>query len=77
MKFWWAQLVLNFLWTPVFFVAHQLGLAVIVIVLLLAAVSAFIATAWRLDRVAAWMFTPYAAWVAFASVLNLVIWGLN
>lgn len=77
MKLWWAQMALNFLWTPVFFGAHQLGLALVVILLMLAVILAFIATAWRLDRVAAWLFVPYAAWVAFASLLNGSIWMLN
>jgi tryptophan-rich sensory protein len=77
MKLWWAQLALNFLWTPVFFAAHQIGPALVVILLMLAAILAFIVTAWRLDRVAAWLFVPYAAWVAFASLLNGSIWMLN
>lgn len=78
MKFWWTQMGLNFLWTPVFFTAHQIGLAFLVILLLLAAVLAFIVAAWRRqDRVAAWMFVPYAVWVAFASALNGSIWALN
>ena len=77
MKLWWAQLALNFLWTPVFFGAHQIGLAFLVILLLLAAILGFIATAWGQDRVAAWLFVPYAAWVAFASLLNGSIWMLN
>jgi translocator protein len=77
MKFWGAQLALNFLWSPVYFGAHQIGLAFVVIILMLAAIVAFIATAWRQDRVAAWLFVPYAAWVAFASVLNGAIWVLN
>jgi len=77
MRLWWAQLVLNFLWTPVFFAAHKLGLALVVILLMLAVTVAFIVTAWRLDREAAWLFLPYAAWVAFASLLNGLIWVLN
>ena len=77
MKFWWGQLILNFIWSPVFFSAHQIGLALVVILLLLAAILAFIATAWRQDRAAAWLFVPYAAWVAFASVLNASILALN
>jgi tryptophan-rich sensory protein len=77
MRLWWAQLALNFLWTPVFFGAHQIGLALIVILLMLAAILGFIATAWRLDRVAAWLFVPYAVWVAFASVLSGSICALN
>jgi len=77
MRLWWAQLVLNFLWSPTFFGGHQIGLALLVILLLLAAILAFIIMSWRQDRIAAWLFTPYAAWVAFASVLNGAIWLLN
>ncbi len=77
MRLWWGQLVLNFLWSPTFFAAHQIGLALLVIVLLLAAVFAFIILSWRQDRVIAWLFAPYAAWVAFASALNGAIWHLN
>jgi tryptophan-rich sensory protein len=77
MKLWWGQLALNFIWSPVFFAAHQIGLALLVILLLLAAIIAFIAASWRQDRFAAWLFAPYAAWVAFASVLNASIFALN
>jgi hypothetical protein len=57
--------------------AHRIGLALVIILLMLAAILAFIATAWRQDRVTAWLFVPYPAWVAFASVLNGSIWALN
>jgi tryptophan-rich sensory protein len=77
MKLWWAQLALNFLWSPVFFAAHHIQLAFIVVLLLLAVILAFIAVAWRQDHVAAWLFVAYAAWVSFASVLNGAIWSLN
>ena len=77
MRLWWAQLALNFLWSPVFFAAHRIGLALVVILLLLAAIFAFIAASWRQDRLAAWLFAPYAAWVAFASALNGSLYLLN
>lgn len=77
MKVWGAQLALNFLWTPIFFGAHQIGLALVVIALLFATILGFIATAWRVDRLAAGLFVPYALWVAFASLLNGSIWVLN
>jgi tryptophan-rich sensory protein len=77
MKLWWAQLALNFLWSPVFFSAHQIGLALAVILLLLAVILAFIAATWRQDRLAAWLFMPYAAWVAIASVLNASMFAMN
>src|SRR5579872_1076331 len=77
MRTWWAQLVLNFLWSPAFFTAHRIGSALLVILLLLAAILAFIGASWRRDRVAAWLFAPYAAWVGFASALNAAILALN
>jgi tryptophan-rich sensory protein len=45
--------------------------------MLLAMTLGFIATAWRLDRAAAWLFVPYAAWVGFATLLNGSIWMMN
>lgn len=77
MTLWWAQLGLNFAWPLVFFSAHRIGLALIIVVLLLPATLAFMAAAWHRDWLAALLFVPYAAWVAFAAVLNALIWGLN
>jgi tryptophan-rich sensory protein len=77
MKVWWTQFALNFLWSPVFFGAHWIGLALLIILLLLVSILAFIALSWRPDRIAAWLFVPYAAWVAFASLLNESILFLN
>ena len=77
MKLWWAQLALNFAWSPAFFAAHRIGIALVIVLLLLGTVSAFIALSWRQDRMTAWLFVPYAAWVAFASVLNASIYWLN
>ena len=74
---WLGQMALNFAWTPVFFGLHRPGLALAIIVALLIAILAFIATRWRADRVSALLFVPYAAWVAFASVLNAAIVALN
>jgi tryptophan-rich sensory protein len=77
MKLWWLQLLLNFLWSPVFFGLEQIGPALVVILMLLGVILAFIAYAWKLDRLSTWLFVPYAAWVAFASLLNASIWTLN
>lgn len=77
MTAWWLQLGLNFLWSPVFFTLQSPGTALVVVVALFAAVVAFIVLALPRDRIAALLFVPYAAWVAFASLLNAAIWWLN
>lgn len=77
MKAWIAQLVLNFGWSPAFFGLHQIGLALVIIMLLLAAIVSFILLAWRRDRVCVWLFVPYLAWVAFATLLNAALFLLN
>ena len=77
MRLWWLQLALNFVWSPLFFAAHRIGLALVVILLLLGVIASFIAMTWRNERLAAWLFAPYAVWVAFASVLNAAIFALN
>jgi tryptophan-rich sensory protein len=74
---WVAQMALNFAWTPAFFGLHQPGLALVVILALLVAILMFIVDRWPADRVSAVLFMPYAAWVAFASVLNAAIVVLN
>ena len=71
------QWALNALWTPLFFGLHRPGWALAEILVLLAAILATMRTFWRLDRPAGLLFLPYAAWVAFATVLNGTIWRMN
>lgn len=77
MSVWWLQLGLNFLWSPVFFSLRSPDAALLVISLLLVSILAFIRLTWERDRIASVLFMPYAAWVAFAAVLNASIWWLN
>lgn len=77
MKLWYGQMVLNWLWSPIWFSLHLLWPAFIVIIAIFALILAFIQNRWRRDRVSAWLFVPYAAWVGFASLLNLAIATLN
>lgn len=76
-RLWWLQLALNFIWSPIFFVLHAPGYALVVVALLLITIISFISLSWRADRVAAQLFVPYAAWVAFATLLNGAIWWMN
>lgn len=77
MQVWFMQMILNFLWSPAFFGYQSPVLGLVVIIPLLVAILAFVGMSWRRDRVSAWLFLPYAAWVAFATVLNLSIAFLN
>jgi translocator protein len=77
LRLWALQLVLNAVWSPLFFGARRPELALVDIVLMLGAIAAFVWRAWRVDRVAAWLMLPYLGWVAFATALNLAIVLLN
>ncbi len=77
MKFWYGQMALNWLWSPVWFTLHLLWPAFAVIAVIFALIVLFIANRWNRDRLSAVLFLPYAAWVGFASLLNLSIAILN
>lgn len=72
-----TQLALNLAWSWVFFGGRLIGPAFAVILLLLVAIGANAVLFWRADRLAGWLLLPYAAWVAFAAVLNFSLWKLN
>lgn len=72
-----AQAVLNLIWSPAFFGQQSPVLGLVIIVPLLVTILLFIKANWDANRWAAWLFVPYAAWVAFATLLNLAIVLLN
>lgn len=74
---WGAQLVLNALWSWLFFGLNRPGAALLEIVVLLALVAATTAAFFRIRPLAGALLAPYAAWVAFAAYLNAGLWVLN
>lgn len=74
---WLASLVFNAVWTLLFFGAKQPGFALAEMLLMLSAIVGFIVTAMPVDRRAAWLFVPYACWVAYATTLTFWIWTHN
>lgn len=74
---WIVQLILNAMWTWLFFGRREPALALLDIGVLLACIVAFIVVARATSRTASWLFVPYAAWVLYASSLNLWIWLKN
>jgi tryptophan-rich sensory protein len=71
------QLLLNALWTFLFFGLHRMGLALAEILLLETLIILTAILFWPISRLAALLFIPYIAWVAFASFLNFTLWRLN
>ena len=74
---WALQLALNLSWSLLFFGARLIGAALAEIAVLFAAILATALLFWRIDRVAGALLAPYAAWVAFAALLNAALWRLN
>jgi len=71
------QLVLNVLWSVVFFGAQSPLYGFVIIVLLWIALLATIVVFYRVSRTAAVLLVPYFLWGSFASILNLSILILN
>lgn len=72
-----AQLVMNLAWSPLFFRAHQVSEALVLIVALFVIVAVVARLFWRIRPLAGALLLPYLAWLAFASVLNYEIDRLN
>jgi tryptophan-rich sensory protein len=71
------QLVLNGLWSWLFFGFQRIDLALYEIVVLLLAIVLTTIQFGRLRSLAGWLMAPYIAWVLFATVLNFTLHGLN
>jgi len=71
------QLVLNLLWTPIFFGLKMPFIAFIEIVFLYIAIIFTILAFARVSIFAALLLIPYILWTTFAAILNLSIWLLN
>ena len=72
-----GQMVLNALWSIIFFGVHMPALALLVLVFLIVE-SIYMARAFhRIDSAAGYLVWPYIAWMCFATYLNATIMFLN
>jgi len=74
---WAAQMMLNALWSPLFFGLHQPLAALVDILLLNCVLAASFGWFRQVSPLAAWLFVPYALWIVFATALNAAIVMLN
>jgi hypothetical protein len=70
-------LLVNSLWSLLFFGMHRPDLALIDILGYLILLIIWIRQLWPQHRVAALLQIPHLLWVSFATVLNVSIWWLN
>lgn len=71
------QLLVNFLWTPAFFMMKNVPLSVIIILILDILVILNIKYFYNVSRTAAYILIPYFLWLIFATYLNIGILILN
>lgn len=72
-----VQLGLNLAWSWIFFGLKQIGLALIEMTLLWAAILWCLLEMRSIDPLAGWLLGPYLLWVSYALSLNAGIWALN
>lgn len=71
------QLVLNTLWSIIFFGWHNPFWSFVEIIILWFAILGTIFAFYKISRPAAYLLLPYIFWVSFAVYLNYFIWALN
>ena len=72
-----VQLILNMLWTPLFFTLNLRLAAFVLLVMLLITVIVMTCRFFKLDKVSGILMLPYIAWLLFAGYLNLGTYILN
>jgi len=72
-----VQLLLNILWSIIFFGMHSPSVAFFELLMLWFAIVFTIINFYRVSKIASLLLLPYILWVSFAGILNLFIWILN
>ena len=72
-----VQLILNALWSWIFFGMNLIATGLAEILLLWVAIVFSILLFWSRNRIAGMLLVPYLIWVSYASALNFAIWQLN
>lgn len=77
LRLFFAQLIVNFAWTPIFFGARMVEAGLITILVLYILVGFTARRFWRLRPLAGWLLAPYLVWLCLAAALNFEIARLN
>ena len=72
-----TQMLLNLLWSPIFFYFHNIALALVVVVMMIVLVLWNIIEFYRISKISGIILIPYLCWIIFAAYLNTGILVLN
>ena len=76
-RLFFAQLVLNYAWSPAFFLGHMIDVALVVLILVLLFALATAKSFRGIRQMAGWLLLPYLLWLCLAVVLNYETAVLN
>lgn len=75
--FYLIQLLLNFMWSFIFFTFRLYGISFIWIIILIIFVLITFVKFIKIDKIAGILFIPYILWLIYASYLSYFIWVFN
>ena len=72
-----TQLILNFLWSPVFFYFHNIGMALAIVIIMDILATITIVEFLKISKTAGLILIPYLIWIVFATYINAGFFVLN
>lgn len=72
-----VQLIMNWVWTPLFFQLHWIGFSFLWIVVIIGLNAIIILNLNKIEKGITLLLIPYFLWIIFAGYLNGMIWILN
>ena len=77
LKIYFVHIFFNSTWTVVFFGFHQIGLALLNLVIILIFIVILMKEYFKKDKISFYLMVPYISWSSYALVLNSAILILN
>tara|TARA_B110000211_G_C14038913_1_gene535866 strand:- start:176 stop:640 length:465 start_codon:yes stop_codon:yes gene_type:complete len=77
LKIYFIHLFFNCIWSIIFFGFHQIGLALINLIIILVFIIILMKKYFKIDKVSFYLMVPYLLWSSYALMLNSFIFILN
>ena len=77
LKIYFVHILFNSTWTIVFFGFHQIGLALLNLIIILIFILILMKEYFKKDKISFYLMVPYISWSIYALLLNTAIFLLN